>query len=251
MKQVYEFASYHVDPEKRLLLQGDKPVPLTSKAFETLLLLLQNSHRVVSKDDLIKTLWPDSFVQESNLTQNIFVLRKALGETAQDHRYIVTVPGKGYQFAEPVRLVSQDEVELTVGSHHRLVGDFGAQPVAQLRQLELQRKRIEPDVVLVQIVGRIVHGPECQQIEWLIAELISEGERKIIFDISHVRHLDSAGVGIVVMCSGKVREAGGELRVAGAEGHVKTVLKTTEVEKIVPLYPTMADALEGFAGTAV
>jgi len=79
---------------------------------------------------------------------------------------------------------------------------------------------------------------------------LGEGQRKIIFDISRVHHLDSTGVGIIVMCSGKAKEAGGQLRVAGAEGHVKTVLKITEVGKILALYPTRADALEGFVGAA-
>jgi anti-sigma B factor antagonist len=65
-----------------------------------------------------------------------------------------------------------------------------------------------------------------------------------------VRHLDSSGIGILVMCSGKVREAGGQLRVAGAEGHVKTVLQMTEVGRILALYPSKADALKGFIGTA-
>jgi DNA-binding winged helix-turn-helix (wHTH) protein len=80
--------------------------------FETLLVLVQHSEEVVSKDDLLKTVWPDSFVEESNLSQSIFLLRNVLGETAQDHRYIVTIPGRGYRFAESVRLVAADEAEL-------------------------------------------------------------------------------------------------------------------------------------------
>jgi eukaryotic-like serine/threonine-protein kinase len=85
--------------------------------FETLLVLVQHSEEVVSKDDLLKTVWPDSFVEESNLSQSIFLLRKALGETAQDHRYIVTIPGRGYRFTENVRLVAADEADLIVESH--------------------------------------------------------------------------------------------------------------------------------------
>jgi eukaryotic-like serine/threonine-protein kinase len=70
------------------------------KVFETLLVLAQHSEEIVSKDDLLKTVWPDSFVEESNLSQSIFLLRKALGETALDHHYIVAIPGRGYRFAE-------------------------------------------------------------------------------------------------------------------------------------------------------
>src|SRR5260370_16635193 len=71
---------------------------------------------VVLKDDLMKALWPDSFVEESNLTQNIFVLRKALGETAQDARYIATIPGRGYRFSEKVREVTDEPATLVFES---------------------------------------------------------------------------------------------------------------------------------------
>ena len=116
-KQVYEFGPFRVDPDKRLLLRDNLPVPLQPKAFETLLVLVQHSQEVVLKDDLMKALWPDSFVEESNLTQHIFVLRKTLGETAGENRYIATIPGRGYQFAENVRLVHEQEDIVVVQSH--------------------------------------------------------------------------------------------------------------------------------------
>jgi DNA-binding winged helix-turn-helix (wHTH) protein/tetratricopeptide (TPR) repeat protein len=115
-KHFYEFGPFRVDPDKRLLLRDDRPVPLQPKAFEMLLVLVQKSGTVVLKDDLMKALWPDSFVEESNLTQHIFVLRKSLGETAGENRYIATVPGRGYQFAEQVRLVPEQE-EIVVRNH--------------------------------------------------------------------------------------------------------------------------------------
>jgi eukaryotic-like serine/threonine-protein kinase len=114
-KHFYEFGRFRLDPDKRLLLRDNQPVPLQPKAFETLLVLVQRSEAVVLKDDLMKALWPDSFVEDSNLTQHIFVLRKTLGETAGENRYIATIPGKGYQFAEKVRLVSEQE-EIVVES---------------------------------------------------------------------------------------------------------------------------------------
>src|ERR1700732_1365949 len=104
-RYLYEFGPFRGDPEERLLFRGEEPVPLPPKAFETLLILVNRSERVVLKDDLMKTLWPDTFVEEANLSQNIFVLRKALGETAQDAHYIVTVPGRGYRFAQKTRQV--------------------------------------------------------------------------------------------------------------------------------------------------
>src|SRR5579864_5226795 len=101
-KEFYEFGPYRIDPDERRLLRDQELIPLPPKAFETLLILVRHSEQVVLKDDLMKTLWPDTFVEEANLTQNVFVLRKALGESAQDPRYIVTVPGRGYRFASKV-----------------------------------------------------------------------------------------------------------------------------------------------------
>ena len=118
-KHLYEFGPYRIDPARRLLLRGEESVQLPSKVFETLLVLVQRSEEVVSKDDLLKTVWPDSFVEESNLSQSIFLLRKALGETAQDHRYIVTVPGRGYRFAEKVEEISEETGDLVVERHSR------------------------------------------------------------------------------------------------------------------------------------
>jgi DNA-binding winged helix-turn-helix (wHTH) protein/tetratricopeptide (TPR) repeat protein len=119
VKQLYEFGPYRVDPEKELLLRGTETVPLTPKTFQVLLVLVRHSKEVVTKDDLMKMVWPDTFVEEANLSRNIFLLRKALGETPQDHQYIVTVPGRGYRFAEEVQLVAE-ELNIVAASHSRV-----------------------------------------------------------------------------------------------------------------------------------
>jgi DNA-binding winged helix-turn-helix (wHTH) protein/Tol biopolymer transport system component len=121
-KNLYEFGNFRLDPGRRLLLRENQPIQLQPKAFDTLLVLVQHNDRVVPKDELMKLVWPDAFVEESNLTQNIFVLRKSLGETAGDHRFIVTVPGRGYRFAEMVRTVAEaDEVVVESHSQTRVV----------------------------------------------------------------------------------------------------------------------------------
>jgi DNA-binding winged helix-turn-helix (wHTH) protein/tetratricopeptide (TPR) repeat protein len=117
-KELYEFGAFRLDSGKRVLLRDNQHVPLQLKAFDTLLVLVRNSEQVVLKDDLMKAVWPDTFVEESNLAQNIFVLRKALGAAAGDHRYILTVPGRGYRFTEKVRVISEEE-SLIVESHSR------------------------------------------------------------------------------------------------------------------------------------
>jgi eukaryotic-like serine/threonine-protein kinase len=110
VRQFYEFGPYRIDPDHRQLLCEMKPVPLQPKAFDILLVLVQNSEKVVPKDDLMKAVWPGTFVEESNLAQNVSVLRKTLGDPVGENRYIVTVPGRGYRFAEKVQVVNDGEV---------------------------------------------------------------------------------------------------------------------------------------------
>ncbi len=104
--QSCSFGPFWLDPENRLLLRDGAPVALTSKAFDALLFLVEHSGRLISRDELIRVLWPETFVDESNLTQTVSMLRKAIGETASDQRYIITVPGRGYRFAAEVKQVS-------------------------------------------------------------------------------------------------------------------------------------------------
>jgi TolB-like protein/DNA-binding winged helix-turn-helix (wHTH) protein/Tfp pilus assembly protein PilF len=98
----FVFGMFRLDLGARRLLHDGREVSLTPKAFEALSLLVQGAGRMVSKHELMAHLWPDTFVNESNLTQTIFMLRKALGDSGIDRRYIVTVPGRGYRFEAKV-----------------------------------------------------------------------------------------------------------------------------------------------------
>lgn len=112
-RQLYEFGDFKLDPAERLLLRGDEVIPLKAKVFDILVLMVQNSGRLLEKEWLLETLWPGSFVEESNLNVNISALRKALGETPSDPRYIETVPKRGYRFVASVKeIVIPDEVSL-------------------------------------------------------------------------------------------------------------------------------------------
>ncbi|MBA3915645.1 MAG: winged helix-turn-helix domain-containing protein, partial [Acidobacteriales bacterium] len=104
---MYEFGSFRCEPSEHLLLCEGKPVSLTPKMFDILVAFLRSQGRLLSKDELMRTVWPDSFVEEANLTVNISALRKALGETADRQPYIETVPRRGYRFVVPVREVSE------------------------------------------------------------------------------------------------------------------------------------------------
>src|SRR3982074_2133152 len=95
----YEFGRFRVKPDERVLLRGDELVPLTPKAFDILLALLEHDGRIVQKDDLMKKVWPNTFVEEGNLTQNVSLLRKALGESAHGATIIETVQRRGSSLA--------------------------------------------------------------------------------------------------------------------------------------------------------
>ena len=102
---IYEFGPFRVDALRRTLLREGKQVRLPSKAFEILLVLLEGKGRLVEKDELMQRVWPDTVVEENNLTVNVSALRKSLTESPGEHRYVVTVPGRGYQFVAEVRQV--------------------------------------------------------------------------------------------------------------------------------------------------
>ena len=113
----YQFGPFRVDVREGLLQRGGVPVPLTPKAFETLVILLQNRGRLVSKDELLKRVWPDTFVEDGNLTFNISALRKALGHGSHE-RYIETVPRRGYRFvaaAQPATAAERSPGRRSVG----------------------------------------------------------------------------------------------------------------------------------------
>jgi DNA-binding winged helix-turn-helix (wHTH) protein/tetratricopeptide (TPR) repeat protein len=104
----YEFGQFRLDLQSRVLLHSADIVPLTPKAFDTLLALVERRGELVERQELIKAVWPDSFVVEGNLNSNIFMLRKALGAGERDgESYIATVPRRGYRFAANVREVSE------------------------------------------------------------------------------------------------------------------------------------------------
>src|SRR5947199_10217948 len=94
---MYEFGSFRVDPDQRILLRGSEIVQLNPQTFDVLLVLVSNRGRVLEKDELMKAVWPDTFVEENSLSKNIFLLRKALGEDA-GQQYIETIPRRGYRF---------------------------------------------------------------------------------------------------------------------------------------------------------
>jgi eukaryotic-like serine/threonine-protein kinase len=110
-KQLYEFGPFRLDVSERLLMRDGRMAPLPPKVFDTLLVLVENSGRVVGKDELMQSLWPDTFVEESNLTQNISQLRRALGDGTAGAQYIETIPKRGYRFIANVQPIVEGDLD--------------------------------------------------------------------------------------------------------------------------------------------
>jgi len=106
----YEFGNFCIDGDKRLLLKGDREtIPLMPKAFDTLLYLVEHHGKLIEKDELMTAIWTDTIVEESNLSQNISILRRVLGEKRGEHRFIATIPGHGYKFVADVSRIGEEK----------------------------------------------------------------------------------------------------------------------------------------------
>ena len=101
---LYEFEGFVLDPESRIVLRDGAVVRLTPKAFDTLLVLVERPSQLITKEQLLKEVWPDTYVEEGNLSRNIHELRKALGDDSSESRYIETIPKRGYRFVAPVKV---------------------------------------------------------------------------------------------------------------------------------------------------
>jgi len=130
---IYSFGAFRVDGHERLLFKADREIPLTPKVFDTLLALIENSSHVLTKKELMQKVWPDRFVEENNLAQNISLLRKALGES-----FIQTIPKRGYRFVADVRITGDDTETLIVRerTRARIVVERDDDDVVDVRQIQ-------------------------------------------------------------------------------------------------------------------
>src|SRR5712692_4746491 len=115
-KTSYEFGPFRVDERERQLLRNGQLVPLRPKVFDILLVFVQNSGHILSKDEVMKLVWPNTAVEEGNIARNISTLRNALGERPRQHQYIETVPWRGYRFVSNVRMVRDEPVRPAIDS---------------------------------------------------------------------------------------------------------------------------------------
>ena len=137
-KEIYRFGTFLLDPVERILSCEGNPVSLTPKAFDTLLCLVRNQGRMLTKDELLKQVWPGTFVEEVNLAVNISTIRKALGENPQDCRFIATVPGRGYRFVGEVHQITNGN-----RSKHRTIVDGDPAASGVVTDLPLSRRTLK------------------------------------------------------------------------------------------------------------
>jgi len=137
-KELYQFGPFSLDPAERVVSRDGMPLSLTPKVFDTLVYLVRNHGRLLTKDELLKEVWRDTFVEEVNLAVNISTLRKMLGEGPQEGRYILTVPGRGYRFVAVVEKVTNQEGDERSPSS----GGLLASPGVDLRLTEQRPERL-------------------------------------------------------------------------------------------------------------
>ena len=108
--------------------------------------------------------------------------------------------------------------------------------------LNVEKRLVDSDVAVLSLAGRLSLGRDCQRVEWQVDDLLREGKLSVIFDLSGLSFIDSAGVGMVMMCFGKLKKSGGTLLVAGAQGYVEDTLKMTRVNEVLQLFPSVEAA---------
>lgn len=185
-KQFYDFGAYRVDEAERLLLRGGEVVPLTPKAFEMLLVLVQSGGHVLTKDELMSRVWPDSFVEEGNLSHNIYKLRETLGEGRNGEKYIATLPRRGYRFVAKVTEVHDEDTDLLIAEEVRarivIEEEHESSPanvivparemavaVPQSRRLDLTRRPSTMTLLVAATVVLVLGGAFLVQRRWLAA----------------------------------------------------------------------------------
>jgi pimeloyl-ACP methyl ester carboxylesterase/DNA-binding winged helix-turn-helix (wHTH) protein len=191
-RRFYLFDGFRVDVSERLLFKENREVPLTPKVFDTLEVLLENSGHVLTKKELMEQVWPDSFVEENNLAQNISILRKALGESKEGEQYIQTVPKRGYRFVGEVRASAGDDVE-TMIVHERtrariVVEREDEEPLA--RVIDVSPTEIIPR----QIESNIQRPPETMYARSgdvnIAYQVIGDAPLDLVFVMGWVSHME-------------------------------------------------------------
>jgi anti-sigma B factor antagonist len=126
------------------------------------------------------------------------------------------------------------------------VAPAAAGPKEETFMLTVDKRLVDSDVAVLSLAGRLTLGRDCQRVEWQVDDLLREGKLNVVFDLSALSFIDSAGLGMVMMCFGKLKKSGGSLRVAGAQGYVEKTFTMTHVNDVIELFPSVEAAAASF-----
>jgi len=202
----YEFGPFRLDALERQLLCGAQTVALTPKAFDTLLVLIENCKHVVGKDELMARVWPDSYVEETNLAQNISLLRKLLGERADGGQYIETVPKRGYRFVvevtakevEPVGVIVRERMRTrVVVEEDDVIPDASATTPVKAKPPSLPSLAVPNAARVPQTSGHYLIVPHAPEVHYVTSgdaniayQVVGDGPLDLLFVMGWVSHLE-------------------------------------------------------------
>lgn len=192
-KHFFEFGPFQIEPGERLLRRGTEVIPLAPKAIETLLVLATSGGRIVEKDELIKRVWPDTFVEENGLARNISLLRKALGSGPNDASYIETIARRGYRFSAPVKEVREEAPEM---------GSLAVLPLANLSNDPAQD--FFADGMTDELISYLMRI-EALRVSSRTSIMAYKGVAKSLRDIARELNVQWVVEGTVLQSNGKVR----------------------------------------------
>ena len=211
---IYEFGPFRLDPAEQVLLRNRKAIPLPPRVFATLLVLVQNSGRVVAKDELLEKVWPDSFVDESSLAQNISILRKALGEGAGVVKYTETVPKRGYRFVADVKIVGRSEGRLDSRQSGQHEFDKSKAGITDKTLVVLPFRRLHPQLADDDLLGLAMADSIITSLNTL--RQITVLPTSVIFKYTGAKSDPSAiarKLGAELVIDGTLQQAGDRMRV--------------------------------------
>ena len=277
------FEGFSLDLRAGELYRGKERTHLQDKPFQMLRLLLEHSGEVVTPEELQRALWPGGTIVDFDhgIATALKKLRRALGDDADHPRYIETLARRGYRWIAGVEWVEADEkwessqpaaesndsmpalpfrnfsagperdeglaeeilnALTSILGRARTAGTAGDSMVT-----ETQLRRIEPDITLLKISGRLILDNSLITVETAIRRLVEEGARKLVIDLATLNAIDSSGIGLLVTCSGHMEQNGGQIRIAGARGAVAKALGMVHVDRIAPLDTDVETSCRHFA----
>jgi pimeloyl-ACP methyl ester carboxylesterase/DNA-binding winged helix-turn-helix (wHTH) protein len=189
LNKIYSFGKFRLDENERLLFDGKETISLTPKAFDTLVLLVKNGGRVLSKEKIMQTVWEDSFVEENNLAQNISSLRKVLCEAKDGIKYIETVSKHGYRFIVPVEIIGQDASDLVIVERTRATISIREEIIE-----DGEIHQAQPAQLPAVSTALPVHKPETHYAQSgdinIAYQVLGSGDIDIVFVMGWISHLE-------------------------------------------------------------